>query len=137
MEISIVSGKILVAIGVCIFTLAGFKAFKAVSHTMNKKREECQSSSRKEKFLLSFEQAFVWAAIWSIIAALSYYCATVFFDFGIYVAIVISLRMIAIAFLLSLARDGAYYSHSGQRGYADAYNLNQSSNSSPASPPMH
>jgi small-conductance mechanosensitive channel len=125
--------KILVILGVCIFTLVGFKAFKAVSNPMNKKREEFQSKGKREKILLSIEQALVWTAIWSFIAGLFYYFVATYLDGKSAVLMALSLEMILMVLLGSLVRDWAYYIRVTTRKYG-AYSFNQSTYSSPASP---
>jgi hypothetical protein len=125
--------KILVILGVSIFTLVGFKAFKAVSNPMNKKREEFQSKGKREKIFLSIEQALVWTAIWSFIAGLFYYFVTTYSDAAHTVAMAFSLEMIVMVSLGSLFRDWMYYGQVKTHKYG-ASSFNQSTDSSPASP---
>jgi len=121
-----------------VFAWVVFKAFKAVSNTMNKKRAEFQSKSKKEKIFLSIEQALVWAAIWSVIGGL-FYCFATYADRESAVYMALSVEMIVMASLGSLIRDWLYYgrvkSAAWRQHMNQTYDFTQSTDSSPASPP--
>ena len=125
-----------------VFAWVVFKAFKAVSNPMNKKREEFQSKSKREKIFLSIEQALVWAAIWSVIGGLQY-CFATYADRGSAVSgsavfMALSVEMIVMATLGSLIRDWLYYgrvkSAAWRQHMNQTYGFTQSTEASPTSP---